>query len=344
MTDSPPLLEALAGRRPARTPIWFMRQAGRFLPEYRELRANYSFLDLLRDPAAGTEVTLMPLRRFAQIDAAILFTDLLVPLEAMGVPLEYTPGPELGWTFATASDLERFEELDVESKLAVPLETARRVRAALPPEKTLIGFVGAPWTLGAYMVEGQGSKTWARLRGLAWREPEVFSGLMDRMADAALAFGLAQRRAGCDAIQVFDSWAGVAEPSMFREQVLPSLEKVIGGLRDAGAPIIYYVNGAQPHLETMLATGAECLGVDWRVEMAAVDAALPAGKPVQGNLDPTSLFARPTRVAAETRRILEAARGRPHIFNLGHGLEPTTPIEGVAAAFEAVRAFDAGAH
>jgi len=317
-----------------------MRQAGRFLPEYRELRARHSFLELLRDPAVGTEVTLMPLRRFEEIDAAILFTDLLVPLEALGAPLEYTPGPELGWTVETAADLDRFEPLDVETKLAVPLETARRVRAALSPEKTLLGFVGAPWTLAAYMVEGQGSKTWARLRGMAWGEPETFSRLLDRMADAALGFGLALHRAGCDAIQVFDSWAGVAEPGMFREQVLPSLERVIGGLREAGIPVIYYVNGAGPHLQTMLETGAECLGVDWRVNMAEVDAALPAAQAVQGNLDPTALFGTPERIAAETRRILEAARRRPHILNLGHGLEPTTPIAGVTEVLKTLREFD----
>jgi uroporphyrinogen decarboxylase len=320
-----------------------MRQAGRFLPEYRELRSRHGFLDLLRDPAVGTEVTLMPLRRFEELDAAILFTDLLVPFEALGVPLAYNPGPELGWTVETAADLERMEPLDVETKLAVPLETARRVRAALPPEKTLLGFVGAPWTLGAYMVEGQGSKTWARWRAMAWREPELLSQLLTCMADVGLAFGLALHRAGCDAIQVFDSWAGVAEPVMFRRQVLPSLKRVIGGLREAGIPVIYYVNGAGPHLQTMLETGAECLGVDWRVDMADVDTALPPGQAVQGNLDPTALFGTPEHIAAETRRILEAARRRPHILNLGHGLEPTTPITGVTTVLESLREFDTAA-
>ena len=318
-----------------------MRQAGRFLPEYRELRSRHDFLELLRDPSVGTEVTLMPLRRFEELDAAILFTDLLVPLEALGVPLEYTPGPELGWTVETAADLERMEPLDVETKLAVPLETARCVRAALSPEKTLLGFVGAPWTLGAYMVEGQGSKTWARWRGMAWGQPQLLSELLARMADVGLAFGLALHRAGCDAIQVFDSWAGVAEPVMFRRQVLPSLQRLIGGLREAGIPVIYYVNGAGPHLQTMLETGAECLGVDWRVDMADVDATLPPGRAVQGNLDPAVLFATPEHIAAETHRILEAARRRPHILNLGHGLEPTTPIAGVAAVLKSLREFDA---
>lgn len=320
-----------------------MRQAGRFLPEYRELRARHSFLELLRDPAVGAEVTLMPLRRFEEIDAAILFTDLLVPFEALGVPLEYNPGPELGWTVETAADLERMEALDVETKLAVPLETARCVRAELPPQKTLLGFVGAPWTLGAYLVEGQGSKTWARWRGLAWGEPELLAQLLDRMAEVALAFGLALHRAGCDAIQVFDSWAGVAEPGMFRRQVLPSLRRVVAGLREAGIPVIYYVNGAGPHLGTMLETGADCLGVDWRVDMAQVDSVLPPGLAVQGNLDPAALFGTREQIAAETRRILEAARRRPHILNLGHGLEPTTPIEGVAAVLDSLREFDAAA-
>ena len=335
-----PILQALQGERPDRTPVWFMRQAGRILPEYRKLKEKLSFLELIRDPAIGAEVTLMPMRRFEELDAAILFTDLLVPLEAMGVPLDYNPGPVLGWTFEGKEDLDRFEELDVEDRLAVSLETAERVRAELPSEKALLGFVGAPFTLAAYMCEGKGSKTWARLRGMAYRDRELFEAFLSRMTDAALAFGLALHRHGCEAIQVFDSWAGVAEPVMFREQVGPHLNRLVDGLQEANVPVIYYVNGALQHLDTMYETGADCLGVDWRVTMDDLCDALPKDVAIQGNLDPTMLFGSPERIEKEVRKVLDAAKDRPHIFNLGHGLEPTTPVEGVEVALETLRTWE----
>ena len=335
-----PILQVLQGSRPDRTPVWFMRQAGRILPEYRALKEKMTFLELIRDPAIGAEVTLMPMRRFEELDAAILFTDLLVPLEAMGVPLDYNPGPVLGWTFEGKDDLKRFEELDVEDRLSVSLKTAELVRAELPPEKSPLGFVGAPFTLAAYMCEGQGSKTWAKLRGMAYRDPGLFEAFLTRMTDAALAFGIALARHGCEAVQVFDSWAGVAEPSMFRDQVGPHLNRLVDGLQKARIPVIYYVNGALQHLDTMYETGADCLGIDWRVSMENLCTFLPESVSVQGNLDPTVLFGSPDRIAKETRKVLDAAKGRPHIFNLGHGLEPTTPVEGVEVALATLREWE----
>ncbi|MEZ5990287.1 MAG: uroporphyrinogen decarboxylase [Planctomycetota bacterium] len=336
----PPILQALSGTRPARTPMWLMRQAGRVLPEYRALKQRHSFLELMRSAELSTEVTLMPLRRFAELDAAILFTDLLVPLEAMGMPLDYDPGPVLGWRFEGPGDLDRLAPADPEERLSVLLETARRVKRELRPDQALLGFVGAPFTLGAYAMEGQGSKSWHRLRALAYRDPGLCDALCERLTAAALAFGLALGRAGCDAVQVFDSWAGVVEPGLYRERFGPWLDRLVGGLRDAGTPVIMYCNGARPHLETMLATGADCLGLDWRTDMAAFDAVLPAGLPVQGNLDPCALYGTTDSISREAWRVLRAARGRPHVFNLGHGLEPTTPLEGVEALIDAVRAFD----
>ncbi len=340
MTDTDcPILDALAGRPPRRRPAWFMRQAGRCLPEYRELRKKHSFLELLRDPDVGTEVTLMPMRRF-DLDAAILFTDLLVPLEAMGIPLEYKPGPELGWTVDSRETLSQLRPFDPGDALAVPLETARRVRAQLPPGKALLGFVGAPWTLAAYLVEGKGSKSWTKLRSLAWGDAPLFAAILDKLVEAALAFGLALARAGCDAVQVFDSWAGVAEPHQFARVVGPAVQKLVAGLRESGIPVIYFVNGAEPHLDMMANTGADCLGLDWRIDIARAHAALPTNLAVQGNLDPAALFAPADTIGEEVRRIVGSVPQRPYIFNVGHGLDPNTPIAGIEAALSALRALD----
>ena len=334
------ILEVLAGRKPARRPAWFMRQAGRCLPEYRELRKKHGFLDLLRDAEIGCEVTMMPMRRF-DFDAAILFTDLLVPLEAMGVPLEYTPGPELGWTVNSREDLERLEDFDTANGLAVPLQTARLVRAELEDERSLLGFVGAPWTLAAYLVEGKGSKTWNQLRTLAWSDPEFFDAMLAKLVDACIDFGVELHKAGCDAVQIFDSWAGVAEPGLFRQRVLPALRRLVDGLHAAGVPTIYFLNGAAPLLDIMVDTGANALGLDWRVDLGHACEAIPQGLAVQGNLDPAALFADAATIESEVRRICAAAGDRPHVFNVGHGLDPTTPIEGIEAALRALRAVDA---
>jgi uroporphyrinogen decarboxylase len=337
MTDTL-FLRALNGEKTERPPFWFMRQAGRCLPEYRALRKEHSFEELLKDASLGADVTMMPIERFG-MDAAILFTDLLVTLEAMGPELSYTPGPELSWTVDGPEDLERLAEVDCETHVscAVPLECARQTRERLSNDRTLIGFVGAPFTLGCYLTEGKGSKNWAKLRRMMWGEPEFFGAMMDRLAELSLDFARAQVRAGCDAIQVFDSWAGVAEPGVFRERVLPSLQKLIGGLREDGTPVIYFVNGAQPHLQTMIDSAPSALGIDWRMNIADAHAQMPQGMPVQGNLDPLVLHAPAERIRSEALRIVEAVEDRPHIFNLGHGLEPTTPLEGLEVLVETLR-------
>lgn len=339
ITASNPLLTVLSRRTPARRPVWLMRQAGRMLPEYRALRERASFSELMGDADLATEVTLMPMKRF-DFDAAILFTDLLVPIEAMDIKVDYKPGPVLEWTFGGPGDLARLDAFDV-ARLEVPLTTAKQVRAELEDDKALLGFVGAPFTLAAYLVEGQGSKTWNKLRGLAWRDPECFAALMNKLGDCALQFGLAKARAGCDAIQVFDSWAGVAEPNMFRKLVGPALDKLIAGLLAEGVPVIYFVNGAEQHLDTMVATGASCLGLDWRLDLAEANERLPESLPVQGNLDPTVLLGSHETIAAEARRIMAAVAGRPHIMNLGHGLDPSTPIDAVECLLATIREFDA---
>lgn len=331
-------LRTLAGERTSRAPFWFMRQAGRCLPEYRELRVRHSFETLLKDPVLGADVTMMPIDRFG-MDGAILFTDLLVTLEAMGPELRYTPGPELSWTVDGPEDLERLAPVDVRAhpSCRVPLECAQRVRSRLDAERTLIGFVGAPFTLACYLTEGKGSKNWAKLRRLQWSEPNFFAALMQRLAQVSLDFALAQVDAGCDAIQVFDSWAGVAEPRAFYRTVLPSLQQLIGGLRAAGVPVIYFVNGSEPHLRTMIDSGATALGIDWRMDISDAHARMPEGLPIQGNLDPMILHAPPDVIRSEARRILAATGSRPHVFNLGHGIEPGTPLAGLEVLVETLR-------
>ena len=333
---SSPILDVLRGRRPERLPIWFMRQAGRLLPEYRKLREKKSFLELMRDPALAAEVTLMPMKRF-DVDAAILFTDLLTQILASGNEVAFQPGPVLGWTVQPGESVERLRAIEDPRPFEVVAETVQRVREALAPDRALLGFVGAPFTLGAYAIEGKGSRTWNQTRAAAWSDPEWFMGLMDALVEPAIQLGKLQFEKGCDGIQVFDSWAGVMEPALFARLVLPSLRRLVGGLKEAGVPVIYFVNGCAGHLETMVATGADCLGVDWRLPMAEIDQRLPEGLGVQGNLDPTSLFGNLQTLFAAAEGIVQAARNRPHIFNLGHGFDPKTPFESVQALVQHLR-------
>ncbi len=329
-------LAALSGRRPERLPVWFMRQAGRVLPAYRELRATKSFEELLRDPELGARITLMPLE-VLDVDAAILFTDLLAPIEAMGIEVAYKPGPVLARTVRGPHDLGALRLDEDSAPFRTPIDAARAARAALPRDKALIGFVGAPFTLGAYLYEGHGSKNWAAYRAAAYAEPAFFTRLWRELAERVLTFALAQAEAGCDAIQIFDSWAGAAEPAFFAEFVAPAVTRIVEGLHARGVPAVYFVNGAAGHLETMVATGADCLGVDWRLPMAEVCRRLPPGLPVQGNIDPAALFAAPARTAEAARAIVRAAAERPHVFNLGHGLDPKTPLDHVQHLIAALR-------
>jgi uroporphyrinogen decarboxylase len=331
-----PILDVLQGRRPKRLPIWFMRQAGRLLPEYRKLREGRSFLELMRNPELAAEVTLMPMKRF-DVDAAILFTDLLTQVLANGNKVAFQPGPVLSWTVKPGESVEPLRCVADSHPFEVVAETVQRVREALDPERALLGFVGAPFTLGAYAIEGQGSRTWNLTRSAAWRNPDWFMGLMDALVEPAIALGKLQFDHGCDGIQVFDSWAGVMEPALFSRLVLPALRKLVKGLQATGVPVIYFVNGCAGHISTMIETGADCLGVDWRLPMEEIDRRLPQGLPIQGNLDPTSLFGDLPTLFKAAETIVEAAKGRPHIFNLGHGFDPKTPFESVQALVQHLR-------
>jgi uroporphyrinogen decarboxylase len=328
-----PFLAVAHGRKPARRPLWIMRQAGRYLPEYREMRSRHGFLELCNTPAAAAEVTLQPVRRYG-MDAAILFTDLLIPVPPMGIGLRYQPEPVLERTVRTAADVEALRIPDPERDLQPMLATVRLVRAELPEEVALIGFVGAPFTMACYVVEGRGSKNWDVTRRLMHAEPEVFDALLLRLRQCLQPLVAALVHAGCDAVQVFDSWASVVSAEDWAARCAPHSDALLQQARDAGAVAVHYVNGAAQHLERMARSPAHVLGVDWRLPMAEVRRRAPQHA-LQGNLDPTVLFAEPATLRKQVGAICAAA-GPRHVFNLGHGILPDTDPQALEVVVDEV--------
>lgn len=328
-----PLLAAVKGQVQSRPPIWIMRQAGRYLPEYRETRAKSNgFLDLCYTPALAKEVTLQPLRRF-DLDAAILFSDILVIPDALGQPVTFSPGEGPLLEPLRAADIARLTPDRVLTHLAPVLETVADVRAALGPEKTLIGFCGSPWTVATYMLGGRGSPDQAAARLFALREPQAFSALMDILVDASIAYLSAQFEAGADVVQLFESWALNLDEMAFEERVIGPNARIVAGLRARipNAPIIGFPRGAASMLSRYAgATGVDVLGLDYATPPRFAHEGLPAGLGVQGNLDPLRLVVGGEQMRMEAEAIIAQFRGRPHVFNLGHGIVPETPIEHVA--------------
>ncbi len=320
-----------------------MRQAGRYLPEYRALRERASFLELCKTPDLACEATLQPIRRFG-FDAAILFCDILVPLEAMGLPVVFTEerGPILPNPVRVADDVARLSVPDPEAAMPFVPEAIRRLRRALDPLGVpLLGFCGAPLTLAAYAVEGGGSKTgtFARLKSLLYADPQTARALLDKLARTSADYLAAQIRAGAHAVQIFDTWAGALAPRDFDEFAFPYAQQIVEELhrRHPKTPVILYVNGGAPLLERLAATGADVIGLDWRVDIAEARVRL-GSRPVQGNLDPCTLFAPAEVIAERATAIVRAAGGTGHILNLGHGIGPDTPIAGVEALVKTIRA------
>jgi uroporphyrinogen decarboxylase len=331
MTETPvlkPLLETVLGRRQQRLPIWIMRQAGRYLPEYRELRTKAgSFLDLCYNPELASEVTLQPLRRF-DLDAAILFSDILVIPDALGQYVRFEAGEGPLLEPVTTDSIPRLNPEGALEKLSPIIETVRRVRVGLTPDKTLIGFCGSPWTVATYMIGGRGSCDQAAARVFALTQPEAFSKLIDILVETSIAYLAAQLRAGADVVQLFESWALNLDEVAFRNWVIEPNRRIVEGLRKLipGAPVIGFPRGAAGNLPAYAkATGVNVLGLDYATPLGFAGE-LPAGLGVQGNLDPLRLLAGGEQMDNRVHEIVAAFRGRPHIFNLGHGIVPETPI------------------
>jgi len=334
-----PLLATLKGERQTRPPLWMMRQAGRYLPEYRALRAEKGgFLDLCYDSAAAAEVTLQPIRRFG-FDGAILFSDILVVPHALGQHLwfETGEGPRLAPPLADA----RLDELTPQPERLTPvIETVRQGKAALPPETTFLGFAGSPWTVATYMVAGAGSRDHAQARRMAYGDPARFGAIIEAIVALTIDYLCAQIEAGVDAVQLFDSWAGSLSPAQFREWVIAPNQRIVAGVkaRHPAVPIIGFPKGAGAKLVAYAdEVSADAIGLDETVDPHWADAALPRDLPVQGNLDPLALIAGGETLDRAVDAILDAFATRPHIFNLGHGILPDTPVENVERLVDRVR-------
>jgi len=321
-------------------PAWIMRQAGRYLPEYRDVRAKHDFLTMVRTPEIAAEVTCQPLRRF-DMDAAVIFSDILVPCAAMGTTVEFREGegPSLAPAVRTRLDVNRLTDFDAEEAVGFVGEAIRRVRQELGPDKAIIGFCGAPWTTASYMVEGRTSRNFEHTKALLYSDPATFEHLCARLVDNLAPYLAMQVAAGADVVQIFDSWGGALDAAMYRRKLLPHMQRLVSETKKLGVPVIVYLNGASQLLEVLADSGADVIGIDWRVSSADAIKRIGARVALQGNLDPCALFAPARIVAAETRRVLdEFASQKGYVFNLGSGILPDTPIESVQAVFAEVHA------
>jgi uroporphyrinogen decarboxylase len=314
-----------------------MRQAGRFLPEYRALRARYGFLELCRNPAAATEVTLLPVDRLG-VDAAILFADILLLVEPLGVGLEFAKGegPVIQRPIRTGAQVEALTAIDPAAAVPFVFETVRSVVEALGGRLPLIGFAGAPFTVASYLVEGGPSRDYLHVKRLMYEEPEAWHRLLDLLGEATARYLNGQIGAGAEAVQLFDSWVGVLSPADYRAFVQPHVRALMKALAP-GIPVIHFGTGTAGLLEPMRDAGGDVMGLDWRVDLDVAWEALGPDVAVQGNLDPAALLAPPAVFKARVRDILTRAGGRPgHIFNLGHGVLPQTPVDHARALVDMV--------
>jgi uroporphyrinogen decarboxylase len=332
------LLRACRGEPVDRPPVWLMRQAGRYLPEYRKVREGLSFLEMCRDVERAVEVSLQPLHLVGS-EAVILFSDIFVPVLGMGVDLDFQPGPVVAQPIREAAQVDALRVPDPERSVPYVFETLRRLRRELEPKGIpLIGFSGAPFTLAAYLVQGARGKEFSEVRQLVHRGSPVLRALLERLAEMVVGYLRAQVEAGAQVVQLFDTWAGLLGRAEYREWVLPLHRRIAAGLDTARAPLILYVKDGAHLVDLMAESGADVVSLDWRVELA--DAAARVGRRVslQGNLDPCALAAAPEQIARRVRELAAAGRAaRGHVLNLGHGCLPDTPVEGVRAFTAAAR-------
>ncbi|GIV61621.1 uroporphyrinogen decarboxylase [Rhodocaloribacter litoris] len=314
------------------TPVWLMRQAGRYMPAYRAIRARHSMLDVIRNPALAAEITLQPVDAF-DLDAAIIFSDLLPPLIGMGLDLTYEAGhgPRIENPITRTYDVDRLGTPPAEETMAGTLEAIRLVKAELAGRGLpLIGFAGAPFTLASYAIEGGGSKHYIKTKAFMYREPAAWRRLMEKLVTVVADFLLQQARAGADALQVFDSWAGTLAPVDYERYVLPYNRTLFERIGRAGVPTINFSTGTGAFIETVAASGGTVVGIDWRQRLDVAWQRIGTGRAVMGNLDPAALFAPWRELKPHLDDVLARAAGRPgHIFNLGHGILPETPVENV---------------
>lgn len=325
-----------------RPPVWFMRQAGRYMAEYRRLRERFSLLELCQRPDLATEVTVTAVERLG-VDAAIIFADLLLPAEPLGLKLRYAAGegpvitPALRDAADPAAAIAALPAPEAEA-LGYLSEAIRRTRAHFAGRIPVIGFAGAPFTLASYLVEGGASRTFVATKRLLWEHPAAWAHLMEKLCPLLTAFLADQVAAGAAAVQLFDSWAGALSEADYRQFVLPYVRLIVAAIEGLGTPVIYFSTGTAGYLETLRETGASVISVDWRVDLAAARERLGEGVAVQGNLDPAALLAPPAELRRAVQRVLAAAGDPPgYIFNLGHGILPETPVENVRAVVAMVQ-------
>jgi uroporphyrinogen decarboxylase len=326
-----------------RTPVWFMRQAGRYMPEYRAVRKQHSLIQICKNPQVAAEVTITA-AEFLKVDAAIIFADLLLPLEVMGLPFHFSPGegPVIESPLRTGDDINRLRT-DSAGDLGYVADAVRVVAKHFGNKLPVIGFCGAPFTLASYMIEGGGSRHYIKTKSLMYSQPQAWDELLGKLVAVTSEYARAQVEAGADVIQVFDSWVGCLSVEDYRKFVLPRTTELIRSLKTSGASVIYFGTDTSTLLVSMKETGADVIGLDWRIPLDQGWKLLGNHGAVQGNLDPVVLFADWKQVKVGARRILDQAGGRPgHIFNLGHGILPETPVENVRALAEYVQENSAG--
>ena len=333
------IIDAIKGKSIPRTPVWIMRQAGRYLPQYRKLREKVTLLEAFHSPEIATELTLQPVELFG-VDAAIIYSDILLIPEALGMSLEYVPnkGPVFHEPLRSAVDIGKINlSSDFEERLSFVSESIRGVRAKLDNSKPLIGFVGSPWTLAVYMIEGESSKSFVNAKTFIYKEPDLFKELLELLTEAVTRSLEMQIVAGADLVQLFDSWAGLLNPQQFLDISLASMKEVIKNLNNS-VPVIIFAKGAGHSIDILADSGAECLGIDWGTSLFKSRKVVNNRVSLQGNLDPVVLLSDPETVREETIRVLEAyGEGKGHIFNLGHGILPETPVENVKTLIETVK-------
>ena len=334
-------LRAARGLPVERTPVWFMRQAGRTLPEYRKVRERYTLLEICQHADVCADVTLQPMRRLP-LDAAVMFGDIMLPLVGIGVDLDIVEkvGPVIAHPVRTMADVQSLRLLDAEADLPALLEAVRLVRRELAPNRAVLGFAGAPFTLASYLIEGRPTRDFVHTKALMLGAPDVWDALMTRLGDIVVAFLRANVAAGADALQLFDSWVGALSAVDYARHVRPYTQRIFAQLRELGVPLVHFGTGTAHLLEMMKDDGGTVIGLDWRVPLDDAWARVGYDLGVQGNLDPAALSAPLDVVEAQTRDVLDRANGRAgHVFNLGHGMLPHTPLAAIERVVEVVHTY-----